>query len=216
VDETGQVFITSDISTQQNLWNVIQLQQSLIAQLQKQISPTGSVSPFAGSVAPPEWLLCDGSAVDRTLYSQLFAVISTTYGAGDGSTTFNLPDLRGRTVIGSGQGSGLSDRLLGQTVGAETHTLSNSEMPSHSHGGVTGTENQAHVHEEVAVANPNLGGPGHRLTFDGDVTGAFGYPTGCTTGAELSNHNHNIPAEGGNSPHNNMQPSITLNYIIKI
>lgn len=78
-----------------NLHDVIQ---------QQAVNPVGMVAPYAGSTAPDYWLLCDGSAVSRTTYANLFAVIGSTFGAGDGSTTFNLPDLRGRTPIGVGTG----------------------------------------------------------------------------------------------------------------
>jgi microcystin-dependent protein len=74
------------------------------------VLPVGSVSMFAGSSAPTGWLLCNGAAVSRTTFSALFAIIGTTYGAGNGSTTFNVPDMRGRAAIGVGQGSGLTDR----------------------------------------------------------------------------------------------------------
>ncbi len=96
-------------------------------------APTGLVSPFAGASAPAGWLACDGSAVSRSTYAALFTVLGTIYGAGNGTTTFNLPDLRGRTVIGVGQGSSLANRMLGGTVGEETHTLTTAEIPSHTH-----------------------------------------------------------------------------------
>lgn len=79
------------------------------------------------------WTLCDGSAVSRTVYSSLFAVIGTSFGAGDGSTTFNLPDGRGRTLGYIGASSGLTNRIMGQKVGTETHALTTGEMPAHSH-----------------------------------------------------------------------------------
>jgi len=77
---------------------------NLVAQVST-LAPTGTVSMFAGSSAPSFWLMCDGSAVSRSTYATLFGVISTTYGSGDGSTTFNLPNLRGRSVIGVGAGT---------------------------------------------------------------------------------------------------------------
>lgn len=96
--------------------------------------PVGTVAMYGGGTAPSGWLKCDGSAVSRTTYVDLFNVLGTTYGAGDGSTTFNLPDARGRAPVGAGQGTGLTNRVRGATGGAETHTLSTAEMPSHSHG----------------------------------------------------------------------------------
>jgi microcystin-dependent protein len=99
--------------------------------------PTGTLMAFAGSAAPAGYLLCTGAAVSRTTYAALFAVIGTVYGAGDGSTTFNIPDGRSRSVVGAGQGAGLTNRSLGSGTGAawgeESHALSQAEMPSHAH-----------------------------------------------------------------------------------
>lgn len=97
--------------------------------------PVGAIMPYSGATPPSGWLACDGAPIVRATYSALFAVIGTTYGSGDGVNTFNLPDLRGRTVIGVGQGTGLSNRTLAQQVGSETHTLSVSELPPHNHPG---------------------------------------------------------------------------------
>ena len=99
------------------------------------LTPVGMVNAYAGGSAPDGWLFCNGQPVSRSAYPDLFAAIGTTYGAGDGVNTFNLPDLRGRTVLGAGAGSGLTNRPLGQSGGAETHTLSVAQMPSHNHGG---------------------------------------------------------------------------------
>ena len=95
--------------------------------------PTGTIIMFGATSAPTGWLLCDGSPVSRATYSALFSVVSTTFGTGDGSTTFNVPDMRSRSPLGTGQGSGLSSRSLAATVGAETYTLSINEMPAHYH-----------------------------------------------------------------------------------
>jgi microcystin-dependent protein len=107
--------------------------------------PTGTVLPFAGPTAPTGFLLCDGSAVSRTTYSALFGIISTTHGAGNGSTTFNVPDYRGRSLFGkddmggvaanrvTSAGSGVNGAGLGATGGAETVTLSLGQMPQHAH-----------------------------------------------------------------------------------
>lgn len=96
--------------------------------------PVGTMYDFAGTVVPAGFLGCDGAAVSRTTYAALFASIGTTWGAGDGSTTFNLPDSRRRVAVGSG-GSGTATlaNSVGSTGGAETHILTIPEMPAHTH-----------------------------------------------------------------------------------
>ena len=92
------------------------------------VLPTGSVIPFAGKTAPTGWLMCQGQAVSRTTYAQLFSVIGTTFGSGDGSTTFNLPDIRGRVAVGVD-----SDANLGGTAGAPTVALTADQNGPHNH-----------------------------------------------------------------------------------
>lgn len=118
----------------------------------------GTIIPFGGSV-PSGYLECDGSAVSRTTYARLFNIIGTTYGVGDGSTTFNVPDLRGRDVIGDGQGSGLTNRSRGDTGGEESHTITDAEMGYHYHqanaaGFITYNSGTRKV-EGVGAANVN-------------------------------------------------------------
>jgi microcystin-dependent protein len=96
--------------------------------------PAGAMQMYGGSSAPDGWLLCDGSAVSRTTYAALFTAIGTAFGVGDGSTTFNVPDVRGRAPIGVGQGSGLTNRALAASGGEETHVLTVAELASHQHG----------------------------------------------------------------------------------
>ncbi|QED23637.1 phage tail protein [Candidatus Deianiraea vastatrix] len=115
------------------------------------------------------WLLCNGQAVSRTTYSELFALLGTNFGAGDGTLTFNLPDFRGRTFAAIGQGSGLTNRTLGQKVGAETHTLTVNEMPSHSHS------NGAFSTGYAVAAGGNYGG----------------YPQVTNTGSAGGGQSHN-------------------------
>jgi microcystin-dependent protein len=95
--------------------------------------PAGVMKPFGGGEAPDGYLLCDGATVSRARYAALFMAIGVAYGAGDGVSTFTLPDGRGRTFIGAGQGSGLTLRARGDTGGAETHVLTAAEMPEHTH-----------------------------------------------------------------------------------
>ncbi len=95
------------------------------------VMPVGSLTAFAGSSAPTGWIVCDGSAVSRATYADLFAVIGITYGAGDGITTFNLPNLGGKNIVG--KGATPATDTLGETGGAETHNLDIAQMPTHTH-----------------------------------------------------------------------------------
>lgn len=177
------------------------------------LAPPGSMAPYAGSAAPSGWLLCDGSAVSRTgATAALFAVCGTTFGAGDGSTTFNLPNLKGRIPVGIDAAQTEFD-VRGETGGAKTHTLTTGETPahthtishghtassgtesvdhshtvnSHSHGGVTTTVGD-HAHSNFISDFGGLGGGGSLVRkgyngSGGDASGAAG------------SHNHGIPAD---------------------
>lgn len=148
------------------------------------LAPAGVVLPFAGSTAPTGWLLCFGQAVSRTTYAALFTALGTAYGVGDGSTTFALPDLRGRIPGGKDNmggsaasrlttaGSGVDGVTLGASGGAQTHTLTNAQLP----------------------------------------TSAIG--TGGTTIARGSTVS-DLQTIGSGQAHNNTQPTIVLNYIVK-
>lgn len=182
--------------------------------------PAGGLMPYAGSAAPTGWLLCAGQAVSRTTYAALFTAIGTTYGVGDGSTTFNLPDLRGRTIAGKDNmegtaanrltsgGSGITGTTLGAAGGAETHTLTSAQIPAHTHTGSTDTAG-SHSHEG-GVATSTFGGSAPTASVSGSGAGA----TTSTAGA----HSHTVTINantGGGGAHNNTQPTIVLNYIIK-
>lgn len=143
----------------------------------------GEIIEYAGESIPGGYLVCDGSAVSRTEYSELFDVIGTLYGSGDGSTTFNLPDLRGKVVTGLNANNS-NFNVLGKTGGEETHTLTINEMPSHNH--------KMYSPASVTVAaGSNYGIPD------------LGISTTPTTNT------------GGDQPHNNLQPYITINYLIR-
>lgn len=121
-----------------------------------QAAPVASIHAYGGSTAPTGWLICDGSAVSRTTYAALFAIIGTTYGAGNGSTTFNLPDLRGKIPVGRDSGQTEFD-VLGETGGAKTHTLSTTEIPSHQHSyGPTGSSGAFGMVDSVSASSSGL------------------------------------------------------------
>jgi len=143
--------------------------------------PAGCIMPYAGATAPSGFLLADGSAVSRTTYADLFAVVGETYGIGDGSLTFNLPDLNGRVAVGKSTDTEFN--TLGKTGGEKTHQLTTEELASHSHSLNVWTQS---------------GPSGLKLADSSDVSA-----TGSTG------------STGGDTPHNNLQPYITLNYIIK-
>ncbi|GAB5388874.1 MAG: tail fiber protein [Alphaproteobacteria bacterium] len=140
---------------------------------------------FAGSSAPSGYLLCDGSAVSRTSYADLFAVIGETWGAGDGSTTFNLPDMRGRVAVGSGTGTGLTARALAETFGEEEHTITEGETGSHAH------------------------------TSYGTTTGRASGSSNFRSMSTSASSNLQTSVSGGDEPHNNIQPSAVVTKIIK-
>jgi microcystin-dependent protein len=96
-------------------------------------SPAGAVIQFAGTSSPSGWLLCDGQAVSRTTFAGLFAAIGTTYGTGNGSSTFNVPNLKGRVVVGQDAAQTEFD-AMGETGGAKTHALTIAELAAHAHG----------------------------------------------------------------------------------
>jgi microcystin-dependent protein len=183
---------------------------------------------FAGSSAPTGYLLCDGSAVSRTTYSALFAVTSTTYGVGDNSTTFNLPDLRTRVPVGKNATGTFA--TLGATGGAETHTLTEAQLPGHTH-----TTNIAHGHSDTLAApahthsipnRPTVPGGTTANTLESWTTGTGTARTLDTGGASataltgsvtaLGTTNVTSTSTGSGSAHNILQPYIVLNYIIKV
>lgn len=150
------------------------------------LMPTASIMPYAGSSAPTGYLLCDGAAISRSTYSTLFGLLATTYGSGDGSSTFNIPDLRGRVIAGHGGTllSGSADAIAATNAhSTKTHTLLIAEMPAHDH-----TYNRTN----------NVTAGGSTAIEDGPITGTV---TSSST--------------GGGGAHNNVQPTIILNYIIK-
>lgn len=172
--------------------NLNRLQQMIKQDIQGAVSgdtlPIGAIIPFGSDTVPTNWLLCDGSAVSRETYQDLFNVIGISYGQGDGFTTFNLPDLRGR--VGVGKSSDTEFNTLGKTGGEKTHTLTIDEIPSHQHN----------------IQGLNSSGTSVAWTDRGVEYGDnnVGFNVGIRTNYV-----------GGNQSHNILQPYTVANYIIK-
>lgn len=153
----------------------------------------GEIILFAGNFAPRGWAFCNGQILAIAQNQALFSLLGTTYG-GNGQTTFALPDLRSRVPVHAGQGPGLSDYALGQNGGTETVTLLVSELPQHTH-------RQPATNGEQTTNRP-----------DGALPAAGGVYGEVSDGSLLT---QTSPA-GGSQPHNNVQPYLTLNYIIAL
>jgi microcystin-dependent protein len=170
----------------------------LAQEVTDRLIPIGSIIEFSGSVAPAvNWVECNGQAISRATYSALFTAIGTTYGTGNGTTTFNIPDRRGRVAVGIGADSSTGGRItaatsasitLGGTFGAETHTLTVNELAAHTH-----TQTKLEL-----TANVYVGGSLNYYPNPNKLLGTD--PTGST---------------GGDQAHNNVQPSIFMRYYIR-
>ena len=155
---------------------------------------------FAGNFAPRGWAFCNGQLLPVSQNTALFSLIGTTYG-GDGRTTTALPNLEGRAPMQPGRGPGLTDRRLGQRGGVETVTLTEAQMPNHNH--------------TMRAANSPFGGlqsPATNRTLNRSGGGnAYHQPTNLVSMAEQT-----LPNSGGSQAHNNMQPYLTMNFIIAL
>jgi microcystin-dependent protein len=191
--------------------------------------PPGAIMPYAASTAPGGWLICDGSAVSRTTYSALFALVGSQYGNGDGINTFNLPNMNGRMIVGYNSADGNFDSL-GEAGGSKTATLTTNELPAHTHTGTTSTD---------GLHNHDITDPGHRhtiTTINDDFNNSGASPPGFSadsagtrtwdimstnqTGITINNggsHSHTFTtaSTGSGNAFAIMNPYITLNYIIK-
>ena len=157
------------------------------------------IVPF--NFPPKGWAFCDGQIMPLSQNTALFALLGTTYG-GDGKSTFALPDLQGNSAMHPGQGQGLSLYDLGQIGGAETVTLLVSEMPVHTHSLMAQTNPATTTLPAADTALARSGG------------GSFYKinPFGTTTAMAPQA----LPPAGGSLPHNNLQPYLTMNYIIAL
>jgi microcystin-dependent protein len=147
---------------------------------------TGDLKATAASTAPTGWLICNGAAKSRTTFSDLFTAIGTTYGVGDGSTTFNIPDGVGRVLVGAGTGAGLTPRTRGDEDGEEDHVITLAEMANHGHG-ITGSG-----------------------SIVGDGAGTEYVTTAGNKGATIT-----LDTSGADQAHNTMQPFFVANWVIK-
>jgi microcystin-dependent protein len=162
----------------------------------------GEIRLFAGNFAPRNWAFCQGQLLSIAQNTALFSILGTTYG-GNGTTTFALPDLRGRVPVGAGAGTGLPNITLGEMAGAASLTLLTANLPAHSH--LLMASNQPGASSEPAgnfpAALADQGGSG---------TPNFGYLASFNT----SMHPQAIAPAGGNAPISLMQPYLGMNYII--
>lgn len=221
-----------------NLANPLNDSDAVSLGFARNATPVGMVMDYAGDFAPEGWLICDGRSLSRTEYSALFSVIGTKFGS-QSSTTFNIPDLRGRVVAGvdnmggtsanriTNAVSGFNPNNIGAAGGAEGHTLTVGEMPAHNHGGNTG-QGGAHNH---AAGMGIYGSLSNLIAVFGRTTrGSPGMATyGIRNNAVVNegpirqqaltetsgNHSHTIPNQGGGEAHRNMQPTMIMNKIIR-
>jgi len=204
----------------------------LATALQAFLTPTGTVSAFAGASAPTGYLLCDGSAVSQTTYAALFAVVGANAFGTDGGGNFSLPNLKGRAVIGVGVGTELT-AVLGVTPAnmAATVALSAAEtavrdhthdMKNHTHTGTTGGQSADHSHTTPFIQDSTI------LRGTGVVFDRVRQAGSTNTGGTSTDHSHSFTSNGPNdnttngttevagAAHTNIQPSLPLNYIIKV
>lgn len=165
----------------------------------------GDVRMFGGNFAPRTWAFCDGRLLSISQNSALYSLLGTTYG-GDGITTFALPDLRGRVPVGQGQAPGLSNYVMGQRAGTEQVTLLMSNLPSHNHG-LFATQQDANT---STVGSTVLTGTAKAAQGTPHLYTALasGTPTGLASAA--------ISMTGNTQPHDNMMPTLTLNFVIAL
>lgn len=182
--------------------------------------PAGTILQFAGASAPNGWLLCDGLAVNRTTFAGLFAAIGTAYGVGDGSTTFNLPDFRGRIPLGRDNMGGTSANrvlatqadVLGGSGGAETRTPTGSVSLSGTVGETTLSLSQIPSHSHDYLKDTWFQGSGG---LSGNQAQASATPTNSVGGG--GSHSHSFSGSGSltGTAMDITQPWLTVHYIIK-
>jgi microcystin-dependent protein len=218
--------VTADITATDDITATGDIDAAVIKQGTYRLVPAGAIMDYAGATAPDGWLLCYGQSLSRATYADLFTAISTTYGDGDDpGNTFAAPDIRGRVVAGQDDMGGVSaDRLtaavaesldgdtLGATGGEETHTNTLAESAAHDHGAATGNSgslNHTHPFTYTTGVSAGSAGGGSSLVTNDNAAGNTGNQSQSLV------HNHSIASAGGGGAHNNVQPTIILNKIIK-
>lgn len=232
-DATGVAWVTYDMAYSPTVGDLVYLlTQGPVAHVggklggtQPTAPPVGMIAPYAGATAPQGWLLANGQAVSRTTYSQLFTVCGTTFGAGDGSTTFNVPNLTDRMPTGSG-----SLYARGETGGAETRTLTTANLPSHTHSIDHDHSSDPHDHYGAghthtvspggtqAVTQGTTGGTVNAADTTGSTTGSAGGPgagKGSASPANVNPMTGNSGSTGSGTAFNNMPPYLGLTYILR-
>jgi len=160
----------------------------------------GEIRLFGFSRVPTGWLSCDGSLQPISEYDVLFALLGTTYG-GDGQTTFALPDLRGQVPLHNGTGPGLTSRVIGEFGGSENVTLVPSQLPAHSHS------------LSATSLSASATAPGNTLEL-GAISGDTMYVTDLTGATAVTMAPSSISAAGGSQPHDNLMPTLTVQYCV--
>lgn len=165
----------------------------------------GEIRMFGGNYAPEGWFLCAGQQLSIADYEVLYALIGTTYG-GNGTTTFGLPDLRGKLPVGQGQGPGLTARAMGQSIGVNEVTLTSGQLPAHNHV----------IQATANLASTVTPGPGLTLaTVAQPPSTTTFYDTGTANPPGKNAFSSSTLSKTGNGlPHSNQMPTLSINYII--
>lgn len=168
-------------------------------------APVGSVVMFAGVAAPTDWVICNGAALSRVDYPALFEAISTRWGAGDGSTTFNIPP--GGIMPVAWKSADADFGTVGATGGEKRVSLSVANMPAHNHGGATGStvvpsEFSLNISTTNTAGNSRIARGGSTTVLDNPITKSY--------------HTHTIASEGSGTSHNNLPPFGVFTFIIKV
>ena len=209
--------IISSVLTIFVVWKMPKVKAEIVVNNNTQINP-GTIEIYSGTTIPNGYLLCNGQAVSRTTYANLFKTIGTTYGTGNGSTTFNLPNINGRTIIGED-----TTHALGTTGGTDNTTLTTANLPSHTHSipSLSGTATGGNHRHSMSNDVYNGNGSGYEIVSVGSGSQIFYY-----NGTYYTNYSGDLSltvitsasttgSSGNGTSFTNMQPFITMKYIIK-